>query len=221
MNQEDRLPERQKKILDLSQPMGRFAALVLLVAVFSLYIPINWPWGAVHSLKTPLDQAIPLVPAFVISYLFLFFPWVAGLLLWTAARNARAFLRLVLAFLVALFIAYVAYLFFQTAVARPEVIVHDPFTRMLKWIYSTDHRYNAFPSSHTMLTTIMFLATARLIRPGWKVLFGIVAVSIIASTLLIKQHYIADVLAGLAVGLFGWWASRRLLPYVFPGNPDV
>jgi membrane-associated phospholipid phosphatase len=115
-------------------------------------------------------------------------------------------------------IAYAVYLLLQTAVQRSDVEVHDFFTRVLKWIYSSDRRYNAFPSGHTVSTTILFLTTWPLVRKWWKVFFLIVALSIIASTLLLKQHYVPDVFAGLLVGTVGWWVGKQIAPRFMPNK---
>jgi membrane-associated phospholipid phosphatase len=208
--------QRPNLILDLSRPLGRFAAFVWIMGVFSLYFPINWPWGTVHQLKTPLDGFIPLVPAFVIPYIFLFFAWGAGLMSWAMVWRPKVFLKLVASFTVASGVAYIIYILFQTTVPRPDLQVSDGFTRILKWIYSSDRRFNAFPSGHTLTTTILLLTTWPLVQKIWKVVFVCIAASIIAATLLLKQHYVPDVLAGLALGWFAFWLGQKVGARFFP-----
>ncbi len=205
-------------LLDLSRPIGRFAAFVWIMGLFSLYFPINWAWGAVHQLKTPLDEFIPLVPAFVIPYVFVFFAWGAGLMGWAIVWRPKLFLRLVASFTIACGLSYIVYLAFQTTVPRPDLEVTDGFTRILKWIYSSDRRFNAFPSGHTLTTTILLLSTYPIVRGLWKVVFCLAAASIIAATLLLKQHYILDILAGLAVGSFSFWLGQKIGPCFYPAE---
>ncbi len=79
---------------------------------------------------------------------------------------------------------------------RPVLTGTDLFTRLIQGVYATDNPFNDFPSLHTSISTILAIHWFRFDRRA-----GIVAAVwtalIVASTVLIKQHYVADLVAGL------------------------
>ncbi|MFH0853537.1 MAG: phosphatase PAP2 family protein [bacterium] len=208
------MPRRKKNdsplVLDLTSLIGRLTLLVLLLALFSLYFSLNHNWGPVHILETPLDGYIPLVSAMVIPYVLFFFSWGSLLIIYTLIFKPVIFIRIVASFVIGCLIAYILYIIFQTTVPRPIIEPTNIFTQILDWLYSTDHRFNAFPSGHTLSTTILFFSTIPLVRNPWKIFFALIALSIIASTLLLKQHFVPDIFAGLLIGWVSWKYGQKL-----------
>ncbi len=150
---------------------------------------------AVLNLRTPLDVALPVVRPFVIPYVSLN-PVVYFTLIVFLLFRTRVFQSACLAMLTAWFVSYLFYFFLQTEVIRPVLAGTDLFTRMIQGVYATDNPYNDFPSLHTSISTLLAIHWFQLDRHA-----GIVAsvwtALIVASTVLIKQHYIADLVAGL------------------------
>ena len=95
-------------------------------------------------------------------------------------------------------ISYAFYFFLQSYIARPQITGTDPFSGMIRSIYASDHPYNDFPSLHTSLSTIIAVHWWRVDRR-----IGVPAAIwtglIVASTVLVKQHYVADVAGGLVL----------------------
>lgn len=58
------------------------------------------------------------------------------------------------------------------------------------------HRWNCFPSGHTMLSVVSLVLAWREARAAFVVLLPIVA-GLVASTIALRYHYLVDVLAGL------------------------
>lgn len=171
--------------------------LLVLVAVFLMYSLINEPHGAVHILRSAIDDWIPRLPVFSIIYLA-FLPWVA-LTIMIAWYKKRDFRQLAFSLIIINLIAYVVYFIFQTHVPRDPIVSSDIFSRILQFIYDHDRPYNCFPSLHSAMSAS--LATYFVIRKSkWAWLSVIFAALIVASTLLIKQHYIADALSGVILG---------------------
>lgn len=188
----------------------RIALLIWYLSLLSLYAVLNYPWGAVHSVAIALDNRIPIVPVFVVPYLFFFFPWVSALLLWAFFKRPHVFWRLIVALIAGTIVSYGFYGLYQTVVYRPEILGNDVFSALVRWVYHADARYNAFPSTHTITTTILLATTWPLLRRWWlRVVAVLAAGSIISSTLLIKQHHILDVVAGVAVGVFALWIGGQ------------
>ncbi|REE98197.1 phosphatase PAP2 family protein [Thermomonospora umbrina] len=184
------------------------ALLAVLAGLFTLYGPLN-EGPARWSPKTPLDERIPLVEELVIPYVsaLALGPLTLLLFLFTAVRLAQSAL---LAGVLLLVVAYLFYVFAQTHVARPEVTGDDVFAATLRMVYGNDDAYNCFPSLHTGFALIIAVHWLRYHRrlgvyvAAWCAL-------IMASTLFVHQHYIADMLAGLTVASLACLVSARIV----------
>jgi len=192
---------------------GRVALVFLYLSLISLYPGLNAPWGTIHSVAIPLDSHIPLATIFVVPYLFFFFPWIAVLLLWSIRNNPTSFGRLIMALMIGTAISYLFYFLFQTVVYRDGVPGEGAFSDLVRWVYQSDARYNAFPSTHTVTTVILLVTTLPLIRrKALSVGLISIALSIILSTLFIKQHNIADLALGVLVAGISLWVAHRIVP---------
>ena len=132
----------------------------------------------------------------------------------TGVRKNRATLeRLSLALVITLAISYLFYGFFQTGMHRPSLDgMNGWLVDLVTSVYGSDNPYNAFPSSHASITTVCLLALCQWRRIRLPAIVW--AFLIVASTVLVKQHYLADALAGIVLGGFsfliaGWFLSTR------------
>jgi len=150
---------------------------------------------AVLNLRTPLDAALPVVRPFVIPYVSLD-PLVYFTLVVFLVFRTKIFQSASLAMITAFLVSYLFYFFLQTEVIRPVLTGSDLFTRLIQGVYATDNPFNDFPSLHTSVSTLLtihwfqFNRRAGFVAAFWTTL-------IVASTILIKQHYVADLVAGL------------------------
>jgi membrane-associated phospholipid phosphatase len=108
------------------------------------------------------------------------------------------------------FISYAFYYFLQSEVIRPVLTGTDTFSKMVMNVYAGDNAYNDFPSLHTSLSTILAIHWVKVNRPLGIVL-SIWTALIVASTLLVKQHYIADMIFGLALAFAAALLYTRML----------
>ncbi len=180
----------------------------LLVAFFLIpYLVINrLPSSqSLTTLNSTVDNAIPFVPAFIIiylsTYLFAFVP----LLL---VRNRAYFKKVALAYAIVMAVAYAIFLIFPTVIARPHIVGGDIFSRMLALFYTIDLPYrNNFPSLHVAIATLAALASFGYAKKYWWTLAWAAAIAV--STLFVKQHELADVIAGIALGALAYVAIVR------------
>ena len=185
-------------------------SLVLVVAVYltsQIYAVLNHG-PAVLNLKTPLDAALPVIPFFVIPYDSLQ-PIIYFTLIVLLLTRTRVFQSASLALIIAWFVSYGFYFFLQSEVVRPVLTGTDVLTRMIRDVYASDNPYNDFPSLHTSLSTIIALHWFRVDR-RLGIVVAIWTALIVASTVLIKQHYLADVVSGLLLAFGAAWFSTRL-----------
>ena len=154
-------------------------------------------------LGSQLDEAIPFVEAFVVPYLSWFlFMLVWGLFLFFSDKEAYDKLSTFLMIGMTFFLIVSSLV--PTAVnLRPQVLVrHNIFTDMIKFLWKADTPTNVWPSIHVFNTAAIYVAIVRSkvyrkIKPLVRLFLAAWSVSIILSTVLIKQHSLLDVIAGL------------------------
>ncbi len=159
-------------------------------------------------LRTPLDEALPVVPIFAIPYVSLI-PYIGVSLLAFLFFRIRVYRSASIAMIIVWFISYAFYFFLQSYVARLPVTGTDPFSGLVRSIYRSDQPFNDFPSLHTSLSTIIAIHWWRFDR-RIGVPAAIWTALIVMSTVLIKQHYLADVAGGLVLaGVTSWIVIRN------------
>lgn len=196
------------RIQHARQIASRALLVVALLASLASYELINHVTRDLHVLRTPLDDALPFVPLFAIPYL-LYLPFLVITLLHFGVTSWRRFTVLALAFIVASLTADLFYLFVQTYVQRPSVPGDDLGAQLVRFVYAHDQPYNAFPSLHTAGATLCGVAYYRW-RPRYGVVVLPLVVAIIAATVLIRQHYLADVAGGLTLAGLSYALADRL-----------
>jgi membrane-associated phospholipid phosphatase len=147
---------------------------------------------AALPLETPIDALIPFVPSFVFAYL-LYYPWL--LLPLFVARRAHQLEHVIKAFLLMQVSAFLVFLAMPSQMARPALLPDSLSGDALRVLYQLDPAWNVFPSLHAGHSVLVAMVCWRYRRE----LFPAVAAGsalIIASTVLIKQHYALDILGG-------------------------
>ena len=181
--------------------------LVFYLSVFHwLEANITVPEVWVHC---RLDDLIPFCKYAVIPYFawFVWIPFTLFYLLWKAPR--ADFWRLCLPLFAGMTIALAVYVVVPNGLdLRPyRVYGSDFFARTVRQLYATDTATNVCPSIHVFNSVTLMMAyyrsrifdepRHRWMRPAAAVL----CVSIIASTVLLKQHSCIDVVLGILLAL--------------------
>lgn len=205
---------RSKEIVkSITIPDGSWLTIILAVVAllqFFLYEPLNFSHGRVHVLATWLDRLIPLVPIFVLPYLSLYLFLIATILILLSEPDRSQLRQYLLATIFTLTVAYTFYGFYQTQVIRPAIVGHGYLSHLVAFVYASDNPFNDFPSLHAALS---FLSALFLYRPKLSRVVLMVWGSLIAvSTIFVKQHYVVDVLSGLALAVCSYYLSRLALP---------
>lgn len=194
----------------LREKLAITGGLNALFAVFWFLIPRVLVHDATVLPLTSLEQRLPFMESFVYAYLSiaLFMPiapylTVSRELLW---RHAAGFATLSL-------VAFACFVLYPVAVPVPAT----PARTLLFQFLLADTRLNSLPSLHAGYTVYSLLywrhvlpdiphaaarRTVALVVTGW----GCV---ILLSVLLTKQHYLVDVVAGVALGAAGYWLTFR------------
>jgi len=186
----------------------KFIWLLVILLFASGYFLLNKPRGPVHVLETTVDDWIPLIPAFVFAYISLYALLVVSLWrFWKA--DIGVFKLAALAVFIDFALSYLCYLFLQTGIERPVITGTDISSDVLKAVYSVDEPFNAFPSLHTSLSALCALLWLKAGSNIWIIVL-LWAVLIIASTVLVKQHYIVDVFGGVVVAMVSYYGATKL-----------
>jgi membrane-associated phospholipid phosphatase len=185
------------------------AVMVIAIGGILLYFPLNRirAPGRWFFHDTWLDFHIPLVPYFVIPYVTLFPYLAATAIILFFSDFAAAFYTAVA---VAAWSAALIWYFFPAGILRKRQIGLDFFSRMIVWIYEHDEENNTFPSSHVFYAIICsyFLA---LVFPPYTILFAVIGFLIAISTVLVKQHHVADIVGGMIWAIGSIWIAHVLV----------
>ena len=163
----------------------------------------NEPYHVIHF---PLDDYIPFCEYFIIPYL-LWFAYIAVVYLWLFFRDRQNFFR----YIAFIYTGMTLFLIISTIypnghLLRPLGFEKDNiFIKLVCFIYWADTPTNILPSIHVFNSIGAHMAvmhTPGLNQKKWTVrLSRILCVSIILSTMFIKQHSCIDVIFGILLGM--------------------
>jgi membrane-associated phospholipid phosphatase len=173
-----------------------FTTGVVIAGTFQVYWWLNAHLTPRYDFFTPLDAAIPFLPWTHTVYVSFFF-----LLLVAAWQlDGPEYVRMLGAVLVVNAVCYLGFILFTAHYPRPplEAIAPGYWREEYRWMWSQDKPGNTFPSLHVAITVLGALRL-RYRRGGrWWLAWAFL---ICVSTLTVKQHFIVDVLGGIAVAL--------------------
>jgi hypothetical protein len=189
---------------------------VLAVVLFTVYcagyfaIPTFVDPAEARSLRTPLDDAIPFVPATIYLYAWVY---TALFLPLFVVRCQTLFRRVIAAYALALSVSLLGFALYPVTSLglRPAAESFDPAhftTWALRLSFSLDPPYNLFPSAHVAIACLAGLV-AWTARRVYGVVAAVAVVCITVAVCTVKQHYVLDALAGLALGAAAWLALVR------------
>ncbi len=199
---------------------------------FGAHLVLYYLPKAVHlpdpvMLRLPFDDRIPLVPFFVVFYLGAFVQWGIGYLL-LARGDRRTMFRFISAELIAKTVCTLFFIFLPTMIVRPADTGGGVFGWILGVVYRLDSPINLFPSVHCVESWFdVRIALAEKGCPRWlKIAMPVMTALVFASTVLVKQHYIVDILGGVLAAEAGLlltdlFRTDRILERAFPGKKSV
>lgn len=190
-----------------------------------IYVLIYLPWFAYvekhvttnfHVIHVAADDYIPFIEYFIVPYL-LWFAYVAVTIAYFFFTNKNDYYR-VCAFL---FTGMTVFLIVSTLYPnghylRPHVFERDNiFTRAVQWLYATDTATNLFPSIHVYnsLGIHFAICNSNAFHNNRKIktCSFILMLSIILSTMFLKQHSVFDVVTAFAM-------AAIMYPFVYGKN---
>lgn len=171
----------------------------------------NLPYHVIHF---PLDDYIPFCEYFVIPYI-LWFGYIAVVYLWLFFHDKSAFFK----YIAVIYTGMTLFLIISTIypnghLLRPtEFSRNNIFIRLVCFIYWADTSTNILPSIHvfnSIAAHVAVMNTPELKNKKWAVRGSLIlCVSIILSTMFIKQHSCIDVMLGILLGILMNYAVYR------------
>lgn len=199
----------------LTRPFPLRPRVVVPAVTLMLLVPCYLVIAAVtrgrtlHMPELALDRMIALQPAWAPVYLSYFlFPFLPMLIM----RQEELIRRTFLAWLMVWIVGYACFLVYPTTLPRPAGEMGKGFFAwFLQSVYDGDPPRNCFPSLHVATPFVAALSCWRVHR-GVGFAAGLWASLIAASTVFTKQHYVADVIAGITLAGAGWALFLRGCP---------
>lgn len=186
---------------------------IIWIILFYLYSIIGYYWFSSRPtprhLMTPWENLVPIVPVFIIPYViatitFLTIPIIFYIKLgWEKTRTY------LITQTIATGIGYLVYIFYPTSVIREPIVGNGFFYDALRTLHANDRPSAAFPSGHVYQTTVIayFLW---IYYPKTRPYVTVILPLVIASTVLLKQHYLPDILGGLTTAAIAILLAKQL-----------
>ena len=153
-----------------------------------------------HNLAIPgIDDKIPFVIEFIFIYIIAFLQWAFGYLV-LARQNEENVYKYCMACIIAKTICFVFFIALPTMIPyRPEITGNGVCEFVAKFIFSADTPVNLFPSVHCLESWLAARIVFKSKLPMWiKIANLVLAISVFASVVLVKQHFAIDIPAGVA-----------------------
>jgi len=164
-----------------------------------------------YMIETSLDRRIPLCTGFIVIYVLAYGQWACGYLL--AARESRRVCRkMAAADLMAKAGTFAVFLIFPTSIVRSSIQGRSWCDLLTALIYRLDAPDNLFPSIHCLESWLCFRSSLWLkkVPPWYPAASFLFTVLVCASTVLVKQHVLVDIPAGILMAEIGAALSGRV-----------
>lgn len=193
----------------ITRPYPVTVPMIVLVSFVPFYLVLagRARGGVVHAPELALDRLLALTAMWALVYgaLYAFLIVLPVFVI----QQEELIRRTVWAYLTVWTVAYICFILFPTVAPRPDTVAGSGFAVWgLRFLYNADPPYNCFPSLHVAHSFVSALACWRVHRT-----LGLIAVScatlVAISTLFTKQHYVADLLAGILLAFAAYAVLLR------------
>ena len=163
------------------------------------------------DLSTEFDRWVPTESWWVVIYVASFVFWVLCYVLIARYRDKQFWFRFVTADLLSRTVCGVIFVLFPTTNVRPVLDMDSVWDLLLSLIYKLDMPYNLFPSIHCLISLLCFLGLMDAEGLSRRVKAGVLIFTLLifASTQFTKQHYILDVIGGVAIAMISYNIAMR------------
>jgi membrane-associated phospholipid phosphatase len=186
---------------NLYHKYGHFLYGLVFIAINMVFNRLEQTVVPKYYMETWLDNYIPFVKVFVIPYV-VWFIYIVAVPVYFGFTSRKDFMQLCTFMAVGQAICMLIYYLFPNGQSlRPTITDNDVFSRMIQVIYDNDTSTNVAPSIHVLHALAIHIGLMN--YPPFRkkrllpVVSFLVMVSVVLSTVFIKQHAIMDVFYGL------------------------
>lgn len=186
------------------------------------YLVINWVSSrriTFYDVSFWFEEKIPFIPIFIFGYILVYLSIV---LVYVTIKDIGDWRRTIVSFLLVTSLAYIIFLLFPVQMTmRPDLTGFGGISyTVTRYYYIIDLPYNCFPSLHVIYPALAILISWRHYHT-MRWIFVVMALIVAASVVLVKQHYLADVVAGFVNAVLCFWfttATERYWARWFEGG---
>ena len=176
---------------------------ILLVTQAFFYWFIKLFQNNPHYINYYLDKEIPFIPQFIYIY-NLFYPFIFIAFYYLFKKDENTYYQGIIAGIIGFLLCDMIYLYYPTIMLRPPIPNNIDFLTefIVKITYFFDEpALNCFPSIHCLFCfqIIFSYLKTRSINTKHKILGITISLLIIISTILVKQHYILDIISAFLI----------------------
>ncbi|MEA4828357.1 MAG: phosphatase PAP2 family protein [Clostridium sp.] len=206
---------KKEKGCELLEILKRLSLCLAIPIVSMIYPILNRYRGNLHILKLPIDDLIPFSKIFILPYAS-WSPFVATFLIILCILDKEKYFKLLSSLVIGMLICYLIYYIYPTYVERPFVENKDFLDKVVLWVYGRDNPYNCWPSIHVLNSFLvaMYTSSSKKINILGKTICITIAILIMLGTMFVKQHYLLDVVAGIALGSGLYFGLEVFVNYV-------
>ncbi len=177
-----------------------FWFLSINLAFFLTYPLCNWITSQRNDtvgLYLDFELSIPFIPGFIWAYFSMNLLFLAPPFILNVTQLQTLGKRL----LVGTLISTLAFLVIPTHLGFTRTIPQDIFYQpIFSKLFELDQPHNLAPSLHVVYSSVTIFLYMNLTKGTlWKIVLFIWLILIIASTMLVHQHHLADILMGLLI----------------------
>ena len=195
------------------QVKARYLFLAFLPYLIFYFLIQSFIGASQYDLLTGIDERIPFVPPFIWVY-----HTMIPVVILTAIflfQKRDIFLGLIFSLIFASIVMCLFYIFFPSFYPRELFVeVSTVSGWLIEVTRSIDGPHNTFPSGHVTFAWLLvfFVNLSQYTRKySWiKILYFCWAVLVSISTLTLKQHFIVDVISGMALATLSYYLCRKL-----------
>lgn len=201
-------PNKKKDEFSYLSAAIHFMVFFLYTAIYLFaFSKIESRAGSVHIINIPIDNLIPFLEIFVIPYIIWFF-YIIYFIFFYLRRDLTEYYRMGSFLASGMTVFIIISIFFPNGLLlRPNLHTLDRnniFISIIEGLYRKDTATNVFPSIHVFNTVGIMLSahykSARLYFPKFGLwITDIIGISIILSTMFIKQHSLVDVVGAFVL----------------------
>lgn len=162
------------------------------------------------NFTTAMDERIPFVPWTILIYWGCVLFWAANYYLCAKYDKGRDG-RFLLAHFIGETACFLCFAFLPTTMERADIIGNGFFENIVRLTYHFDKADNLLPSIHCFVSWLCWIGVrGNKNIPKWYQWESLLlAVAVCASTLMVKQHIIWDVAAGILLAEFSYLLAAR------------